>query len=155
MFDSENKRRHIKAGGPSAGKQTADCVTVTALPSDRHFLMQQDAKGQRSRRCYFSDFTESWSEPGLQFLLQLWSKKSTLSNYTVLPRDDVKMITVYCVHFPLHQSEGPEPTRTGPVHKVGSVLFQGNIQEKYIFKSNESFGVNLPLLVKWLFDGDT
>lgn len=46
MFDSENKRRHIKAGRPSAGKQTAECVTVTALPSDQHFLMQQDTKGR-------------------------------------------------------------------------------------------------------------
>lgn len=46
MFDSENKRRHIKASQQSAGKQTVECVTVTALPSDQHFLMQLDTKAR-------------------------------------------------------------------------------------------------------------
>lgn len=42
---------------------------VTALPSDQHVLMQWDLKGTEIGGAISSDFTESWSEPGLQFLV--------------------------------------------------------------------------------------
>lgn len=68
-------------------------VTVTALPSDRYYITQKDARTPTRQR-YFSAFPKSRQGQGLQFGRLLWSRKSTLSNYTLLPRDDIKMIIV-------------------------------------------------------------
>lgn len=97
---------HIKAGHQSAGKWALESYCDS---SDQHFIMQRDTRTE-TRQGYFSYFTKPWSRPGLQFQPLLWSWKSTLSNYTVLPRDDVKMITVpCCMIFPPHQSQGQSP----------------------------------------------
>lgn len=77
---------------------------VTALPSDQYDNTQKDTRTETRQR-YFSYFLKFWSERGLQFQPLLWLKKSALSNYTVLSLEDVKMITVPCMHFLLHQKE--------------------------------------------------
>lgn len=104
---------HIKVGHGSAGKRTLERYCAF---SDQHFMVQRGARTE-PHRGYFSYFTKPWSRLGLQFRPLLWSWKSNPSNYTVLPRDDVKMITVHCMSFPPHQSPGPEPTGTCPSYK--------------------------------------
>lgn len=95
---------------------------VTELPSDRYYT-ERDTRTE-IRHCYFSYFPKPWLGQGLQFQPLLWSKKSTLSNYTVLAQDDIKMITVPCMLISPHQNEWPEPGRTCTTHKNSSILFQ-------------------------------
>lgn len=104
---------HIKVGHRSAGKRTLEGYCDF---SDQHFMVQRGARTE-THQGYFSYFTKPWSRLGLQFRPLLWSWKSSPSNYTVLPRDDVKMITVHCMSFPPHQSPRPEPTGTCPSYK--------------------------------------
>lgn len=104
---------HIKVGHRSAGKRALERYCDF---SDQCFMMQRGARTE-SHQGYFSYFTKPWSRLGLQFQPLLWSWKSGPSNYAVLPRDDVKMITVHCMSVPPHQSPGPEPTGICPSHK--------------------------------------
>lgn len=103
----------IKAAHWSAGKWASERYCDF---SDQHFLMQRGTRTE-PHHGYFSYFTKPRSRPALQFQPLLWSWKSTLSNYTGRPWDNVKMITVPCMSFPPHQSLGPEPTKTCPSHK--------------------------------------
>ena len=105
---------------------------VTQDVDDRSLLhhVTQDVDGRVENRegelpeLFQRPFLKAWTSPGLQFQPQLWSRKSTLSNYTALAWVDVKMITAPSHSPGLFKEDGSRPMRTYPDHKTDLITFQ-------------------------------